>query len=259
MRSILYFLLIFSLLIIPINASDQNINTSIIYYSQANDLMENISEENTIEAISLLEKSIELNPYFTNAYMSLADCYRILYEFNPHSDIYFEKMLDNSIRAISWGKFFNEDISNAYLTVARGYGTKKNYEKSIQFYKLYINLKPNDPVGYRELGNIYYDVKLYKPAFAAYLLEVKYAPYDVDSICRISELSKKLNAYEEYKEYESACIEFNNILLKQEEDIEDNQTTSTSPTTETKNTPGFEIGAVSAAALLVGYYLKRRK
>jgi tetratricopeptide (TPR) repeat protein len=191
--------------------------------------------------------------------MSLAECYRILYEFNPNSEIYFEKMLDNSIKAISWGKFFNEDISNAYLTVARGYETKKNYEKSIQFYKLYINLKPNDPVGYRELGDIYYDAKLYEPAFAAYLLAVKYAPYDVDSICRISELSKKLNAYEEYKEYEVACIEFNNILSKQEEDIEETQTTSTSQTTEPKNTPGFEIGAVSAAALLVSYYLKRRK
>ncbi|NMC60239.1 MAG: hypothetical protein GYA51_12785 [Candidatus Methanofastidiosa archaeon] len=37
------------------------------------------------------------------------------------------------------------------------------------------------------------------------------------------------------------------------------QTTSTTQETTTKNTPGFEIGAVSAAALLVGYYLKRRK
>ncbi|KYC51849.1 MAG: FG-GAP repeat protein [Candidatus Methanofastidiosum methylothiophilum] len=50
-------------------------------------------------------------------------------------------------------------------------------------------------------------------------------------------------------------------VVTQEPPKEQTPPKETPPTTSTppKNTPGFEIGAVSAAALLVGYYLKRRK
>jgi len=53
-----------------------------------------------------------------------------------------------------------------------------------------------------------------------------------------------------------------NALLsggKATQEIPKEQTGPTPQETTTKNTPGFEVGAVSAAALLVGYYLKRRK
>lgn len=50
-------------------------------------------------------------------------------------------------------------------------------------------------------------------------------------------------------------------VVTQEPPKEQTPPKETPPTTSTppKNTPGFEIGAVSAATLLVGYYLKRRK
>lgn len=50
------------------------------------------------------------------------------------------------------------------------------------------------------------------------------------------------------------------ITLPKEEPKDQTTPKETPPTTTPpKNTPGFEIGAFSAAAVLVGYYLKRRK
>ncbi len=51
------------------------------------------------------------------------------------------------------------------------------------------------------------------------------------------------------------------ITIVQEPPKDQTPPQESTPTTPTppKNTPGFEIGAVSAAALLLGYYLKRRK
>lgn len=49
------------------------------------------------------------------------------------------------------------------------------------------------------------------------------------------------------------------VKVTQEPPKEQTPPQETTPTTPPKNTPGFEIGAIGAAALLLGYYIKRRK
>ena len=267
-RKTIFVLLAIIMLVSPVMAKEINIGESVDYYDKGIQfLINDITKENILLAIPNFEKSVEVNPYFTKGFVMLGYCYSQLYDIDPTKEEYFFKALENCYIAISIANQFKEDTSEPYFIAAHTFESKKEYNKAIEFYKYSINARPDRPDGYIALGNLYYDRSNYEEALSAYSSALIYDPNDGQTNCRYVELCKKLNKKVDTTQNTKICEAYNKLIQEASAQIQENnqsqttttQTQTTTQTTETKNTPGFEIGAVSAAALLVGYYLKRRK
>jgi tetratricopeptide (TPR) repeat protein len=275
MKKTIFVLIAIIMLVSPVMAKEIDIGESVDYYDKGVQfLINDITKENILLAIPNFEKSVEVNPYFTKGFVMLGYCYSQLYDIDSTNQEYFFRTLENCYIAISIGNQFKEDTSEPYFIAAHTFESRKEYNKAIEFYEYSINSRPDRPDGYIALGNLYYERGNYEEALSAYASALIYGPNDGQTNCRYVELCKNLNKKVDVTQNTKICEAYNKSiqeLNKQEQETNQSQitpqqtqtteqtTTTTTQTTETKNTPGFEIGTVGAAAMLLGYYLKRRK
>ena len=275
-RKTIFVLIAIIMLISPVMAKGIDIGESVDYYDKGIQILTNdITKENILLAIPNFEKSVEVNPYFTKGFVILGYCYSQLYDIDSTNEEYFFRALENCYIAITIANQFKEDTSEPYFIAAHTFESKKEYNKAIEFYEYSITSRPDSPEGYRALGNLYYEMGNYEEALLAYASSLIYDPNDGQTNCRYVELCKKLNKKVDVAQNTKICEAYNKSILElnaQKQENNQSQTTPPEPpkdqtppqettptTTPPKNTPDFEIGAVSAAAILVGYYLKRRK
>ena len=95
------------------------------------------------EAIEFLEKAIELNPEFSEAYYNLGISYERL---GKHKDAI--EMLKKTIE-------LSPDNPNAYYALGYAYYQKKKYKKAIDAFEHTVSIQPNNAFAFQKLGFSY--------------------------------------------------------------------------------------------------------
>jgi Flp pilus assembly protein TadD len=99
-----------------------------------------------------------------------------------------EEMLDPNIRR----------QAEAYYETATICRKNRNFEKSIKYFRLCLQLNPFHVRAWNDLGNTFIKINEIKPAFNAYEKGLQYSPSNMNLLCNLGRL------YTEYKQYEEA-------------------------------------------------------
>ncbi len=113
------------------------------------------------EAIKLFQKVINLDPYYFDAYISLAEC-----ALKINNDSLLNTSLDQSLEYLQ--KTTKRDYYLQYL-LGKTYYYKNNLDSSIKYYELSLKQNPNQWESYNNIGTIYFNLKEYLKSSELYM------------------------------------------------------------------------------------------
>ena len=128
------------------------------YHEGYADLQKNLF----LKAIAQFRMAIDADSNFVDAYNDLGVCYTRISK--PDSAVYYYRV---SLRKYPKGSVATLDLA---IVAYR----QNNYEKAIDYYKLYINLKREDPEGYYGLLRSYIGLKMFDQAIENGKIAEKY-------------------------------------------------------------------------------------
>jgi len=103
-------------------------------------------------AIGLFERAIELDPRYANAYAGLAEAYGTLYQLFETQDVWLEKSMEASLKAL----MYDSSLSQAYSALGLCYFNKGSLEEALEASRKAIELDPSDYAAHWILGRIFY-------------------------------------------------------------------------------------------------------
>jgi tetratricopeptide (TPR) repeat protein len=103
-------------------------------------------------AIQLFQKAIELDQRYAAAYAGLGEAYATLYQVFERKDLWLDKALETSLKAL----MYDSSSSEAYASLGLAYFHKKEFEEAATASKKAIELDPNNYIGYWILGRNYH-------------------------------------------------------------------------------------------------------
>ncbi|MBC7473544.1 MAG: tetratricopeptide repeat protein [Candidatus Sericytochromatia bacterium] len=140
----------------------------------------------------LIKKTLQLNPFFILAYLTLGDEYNAKGE-NDEAIKQYQKVLT-----------INPDSAIAYYNIGVCYNAQGKYDQAIELYKKAILLNPNDIAYYDNLGIIYYYREELDEAIKLYQKAISINPNNYMAYYLIG------LAYKKQGKYEQAIIQFKN-------------------------------------------------
>jgi len=101
-------------------------------------------------SIELLQKTIDLDPNFAEAYAEMANSYTLLlsYGFSQYDDV-----KDTIINLLDKSLEIDSNTARIYTIKAYLYGRDYNWKSAIENYKKAIALNPNDATAHHQYGN----------------------------------------------------------------------------------------------------------
>src|SRR3972149_633482 len=121
-------------------------------YLRARDFLYRRTKNSVQFAIQLFQQAIEFDPRYAGAYAGLGEAYATLYQNFESKDIWLDKAIDTSLKALT----YDSSLSEAYAALALAYFYKKSNEEAYSAGKKAIELDPNNFIGYWILGRIYH-------------------------------------------------------------------------------------------------------
>jgi len=121
-------------------------------YLRARDFLYRRSKNSVQFAIQLFQKAIEFDQRYAGAYAGLGESYATLYQNFESKDIWLDKAIDSSLKALT----YDSSLSEAYAALSLAYFYKKSNEEALTAGKKAIELDPNNFIGYWILGRIYH-------------------------------------------------------------------------------------------------------
>jgi serine/threonine protein kinase/tetratricopeptide (TPR) repeat protein len=103
-------------------------------------------------AIQLFQKAIELDQRYAAAYAGLGEAYATLYQVFERKDLWLDKALETSLKAL----MYDSSSSEAYASLGLAYFHKKEFDEAATASKKAIELDPNNYIGYWILGRNYH-------------------------------------------------------------------------------------------------------
>jgi serine/threonine protein kinase/Flp pilus assembly protein TadD len=103
-------------------------------------------------AIQLFQKAIELDPRYAVAYAGLGEAYATLHYDYDTKDIWIEKAIESSLKAL----MYDATLSEAYSALGLAYMSKRSLEEGIAAAQKAVELDSNNFTGYWILGRIYH-------------------------------------------------------------------------------------------------------
>jgi serine/threonine protein kinase/Tfp pilus assembly protein PilF len=129
-------------------------------YLRARDFLYRRTKNSVQFAIQLFQKAIEYDPRYAGAYAGLGEAYATLYQNFESKDIWLDKAIDTSLKALT----YDSSLSEAYAALALAYFYKKSNEEAFEAGRKSIELDPNNFIGYWILGRIYHSTDRDKEA-----------------------------------------------------------------------------------------------
>jgi serine/threonine protein kinase/tetratricopeptide (TPR) repeat protein len=129
-------------------------------YLRARDFLYRRTKNSVQFAIQLFQKAIEFDPRYAGAYAGLGEAYATLYQNFESKDIWLDKAIDTSLKALT----YDSSLSEAYAALALAYFYKKLNEEAFEAGRKSIELDPNNFIGYWILGRIYHSTDRDKEA-----------------------------------------------------------------------------------------------
>ena len=103
-------------------------------------------------AIQLFQKAIEMDPRYAAAYAGLGEAYATLHYDYDTKDIWIEKAIESSLKAL----MYDATLSEAYAALGLAYMSKRSLEEAIAAAQKAAELDPNNFTSYWILGRIYH-------------------------------------------------------------------------------------------------------
>ncbi len=129
-------------------------------YLRGRDFLYRRTKNSVQFAIQLFQKAIEIDPRYADAYAGLGEAYATLYQNFESKDIWLDKAIDSSLKALT----YDSSLSEAYAALALAYFYKKSNEEAFEAGRKAIELDPNNFIGYWMLGRIYHSTDRDKEA-----------------------------------------------------------------------------------------------
>ena len=130
------------------------------YYLKARDFLYRRTKSNVQVAIQLFQKAIEYDVRYAAAYAGLGEAYANLYQNFESKDIWLDKAIEASLKALT----YDSTLSEAYSALALTYFYKKSNDEAFTAGKKAIELDPNSYTGHWILGRIYLRTDRYEEA-----------------------------------------------------------------------------------------------
>ncbi|MEJ2495135.1 MAG: tetratricopeptide repeat protein [Ignavibacteriaceae bacterium] len=130
------------------------------YYLKARDFLYRRTKSNVQIAIQLFQKAIELDVRYAAAYAGMGEAYANLYQNFESKDVWLDKAIEASLKALT----YDSTLSEAYSALALTYFYKKSNDEAFTAGKKAIELDPNSYTGHWILGRIYLRTDRYEEA-----------------------------------------------------------------------------------------------
>ncbi len=122
------------------------------YYLKARNFLASRTRNNIDFAVILFQKAVELDSRFAAAYAGLGEAYAIIYRDFDRKDIWLDKALDASLKAL----MYDSTLSDAYASLGLSYFGKNALDDALTSSKKAIELDPNNFNAYWILSRIYH-------------------------------------------------------------------------------------------------------
>lgn len=129
-------------------------------YLKARDFLYRRTKSNVQIAIQLFQKAIELDVRYAAAYAGLGEAYANFYQNFESKDVWLDKAIEASLKALT----YDSTLSEAYSALALTYFYKKSNDEAFTAGKKAIELDPISYTGHWILGRIYLRTDFYKEA-----------------------------------------------------------------------------------------------
>ena len=121
-------------------------------YLRARDALYRLTKNNVHLAIQLFNRAIELDPRYASAHAGLGEGYATLYQYFEANDIWLDKAIESSLKAL----MYDSTLSEAYAALGLAYFDKKELDEAITSTLKAIELDSENFIAYWILGRIYF-------------------------------------------------------------------------------------------------------
>ena len=165
-------------------------------YLRARDFLYRRTKNSVQFAIQLFQKAIEIDPRYAGAYAGLGEAYATLYQNFESKDVWLDKAIDTSLKALT----YDSSLSEAYAALALAYFYKKSNEEAFEAGRKSIELDPNNFIGYWILGRIYHSTDRDKEALSLFKKVIELNPDFYSAYMDLRLVYEKLGEKEKVKE-----------------------------------------------------------
>ncbi len=183
-------------------------------YLRARDFLYRRTKNSVQFAIQLFQKAIEFDPRYASAYAGLGESYATLYQNFESKDIWLDKAIDSSLKALT----YDSSLSEAYAALALAYFYKKSSEEAFAAGKKAIELDPNNFIGYWILGRIYHSTDRDKEALNLFKKVIELNPDFYSAYMDLRLVYERLGNVEKFNEVLKAAIKVYSRYLYQHPD-----------------------------------------
>lgn len=184
-------------------------------YLKGRNLLSSRTKSNLDFAILLFEKAVELDQRFAPAYAALGEAYGTMYRDFDRLDIWLDKALDVSLKAL----MYDSTLSEAYASLGLAYFGKNELDDALSATKKAIELDPNNDNAYWILSRIYHTAD--RDRDAAEALE-KLISINPDFLIAYSDLQmyyERLSEFEKQRQALESVVKISpGYLIKHPED-----------------------------------------
>ena len=188
------------------NVVQRQQDSPVDYKSRGNSLLKKGQLD---EAISDLNKAVELNPLDAGAYFYRGNAY------------YKKGQFDEAVSDYGKAIELNPRYTNAYFSRGLHYLNKEDYKKAISDYNKAIKITPDNPAAYYYRGTAYFAKKKYKKALSDYNKAIELDPEYVNAYINRgfyyhsrNEYPKAINDYKKALELKPMSPTANRLLTQ---------------------------------------------
>ena len=162
-------------------------------------------------AIQLFQKAIELDPRYAAAYAGLGEAYATLYQVFERKDLWLDKALETSLKAL----MYDSSSSEAYAALGLAYFHKKEFEEAGTASRKAIELDPNNYIGYWILGRNYHTRDRDEEAADMFEKVISINPDFYTAYNDLQIIYEKLSKKKEYNQIVEKALQFYPRYLSQ--------------------------------------------
>ena len=184
-------------------------------YLQARDFLYRRTKANVKIAIQLFQKAIEFDGRYAAAYAGLGEAYANFYQNFESKEIWLDKAIEASLKALT----YDSTLSEAYSALALTYFYKKSNEDAFTAGKKAIELDPNSYIGHWILGRLYFRTDHYTEAAESFKKVIELNPEFYSAYNDLGTIYKRLNDTDKANEMLKRSIQtLESLILAHPED-----------------------------------------
>ncbi len=144
------------------------------FYLRGRALTHHRIKNESLQAIEMFNKAIQLDPDFALAWSGLADAYAMRYNLWERTDENMEMAHKASRRALE----LQPDLGEAHASVGYAYVQQNKYQEAMHELDLALKLNPQLALAYRYYGELYCLISRHADAIPMYLKAIELDPDD---------------------------------------------------------------------------------